>query len=552
VERPAPGPEPGKNLMEPDVTTEEAVPESPAGAELRLSVVIPTYNRRDILPRCLTALANQTIRKTDFEIVIVDDGSTDDTPQLVESLRHDLGLSITYLRQNNKGPAAARNAGIRHARGKVVWITGDDYLAEPTCLEEHLHWQENLYPGEETAVLGYATWPPYLEVSDLMYWVEHGGPQFYFEEIDHEDEISFYHFITCNVSFKRSFFEKHGPFDERFPYAMGEDTDLGIKFALNGLRFYHNRNAVTYHDHPITEEQNKKRIKVLGEMQVLQEEIWPKLHYFKSYQLEPHRRLLYWLVYTFDSIFRPVIRLLPQSIRRIFLFNLYSVQQFDLMHQGIKSGLEKEFLRGKTKPAGEVILVFSDDKKDLNAFYKHIDKIKRDFGGLPLVVAGPNEFRSRVKLAHPAVDWLLLCPGPIDPIKTPASFKADIKALNCRKAVLIDSGTEFELGTAMVLKSCGIPQIFVYNQRGDKILLDGGEWKRGLLTVRPNLQTLIWGTLDLMYRWIVLILETLMVPVNGVRVLITLLFYRNDSAGQTGADVKEPSVSRVEQTPNRE
>jgi len=535
--------------MDQELTTEEVIPQSSPGSELRLSAVIPTYNRQDILPRCLQALSEQTIPKTDFEIVIVDDGSTDNTPQLVESLKEELGLSITFLRQQNKGPAAARNAGIHHAKGKIVWITGDDYIAEPTCLEEHLHWQENLYPEEKVAVLGYATWHPELEITDLMFWVEMGGPQFYFNEISHGDEISFYHFITCNISFKRHFFEKHGPFNERFPYAMGEDTDLGIKFALNGLRFYYNQNALTYHHHPITEEQNKKRIKVLGEMQVLQEEIWPKLHYFKSYRPEPHFRFLNWFVCTFDFIFRPVIRILPQSIRRIFLFNLFSVQQFDLTHQGIKSGLEKEFLKGKTKPEGEVILVFS---KGVNAFYKHIDKIKKDFDGLPLVVAGENEHRTKTKLSHPAVDWLILSPGEINLFTAPSSFKADIKALNCKQAVLIDDGTEFDLGTAMVLRSGGIDKIFVYNQRGDQILLDSGEWKRGLLTLRPNLKTLIWGSLDLLYRWIVLILNTLMVPINGIRVLIALIIYKNNSAGQTGAGKKHAPDSQVERTPKRE
>ena len=85
-----------------------------------VSVVIPTYNRRDLVQRAIQSVFDQTYR--DFEIVVVDDGSTDGTGAAVEGREQ-----IRYLRQANAGPASARNLGIRHARGEfIAFLDSDD------------------------------------------------------------------------------------------------------------------------------------------------------------------------------------------------------------------------------------------------------------------------------------------------------------------------------------------------------------------------------------------------------------------------------------------
>ncbi len=490
----------------------------------RLSVIIPTYNRSDILPKCLNALISQDIPLTDYEIIIVDDGSTDDTPKTVETFLKNGDFPVHYIRQPNQGPAAARNTGIRKASGRIVWITGDDYIAEKNCLYEHLQWQEERFPAEETVVLGYSTWHPDLEINDIMYWVENGGPQFYYHTLKHGEEISFFQFITCNISFKRSFFEKYGPFDERYPSAMGEDTDLGLQLALNGMRFYYNSRAVAYHYHPTSEEDSRKRDLLLGEMMVLQEEKWPKLHNFSSYHQEVYRRFVYRLTFILDTALRPAIRGLPLKYRRFILKRIFRIYHFYYKNQGIKKGLENLYRRGKEKPSGECVLVIPCD--DMDTFYRHISDVRNDFPAQSIVLLGKDEFCTRVRLKHPSIDWFLLNPGMLKPIVTEPQLAHEIKKLNCRTAVFIEGSPEFDTAAALYLKRCGIKNLYAYNTRGKKIKIDAKEWKRAFTSIRPTIQTTLWAGLGLIQRWIALLLETFMVPVNVLRFLLTRIFYR--------------------------
>ena len=103
--------------------------ESDSSATPAVSVVIATYNRARFLPETIDSVLGQRFR--DFELIVVDDGSTDDTPELLKSY----GDRIRILCQENRGPAAARNLGIRHARGRWISIQDSDDLSAPDHLE---------------------------------------------------------------------------------------------------------------------------------------------------------------------------------------------------------------------------------------------------------------------------------------------------------------------------------------------------------------------------------------------------------------------------------
>jgi glycosyltransferase involved in cell wall biosynthesis len=94
---------------------------------MRVSVVIATYNRSQLLPRLFSALNNQTLPDDELEVVIVDDGSTDDTPRILAELARSSRVPVRLLRQSpNAGPAKARNRGANEAKGGIIAFTDDD------------------------------------------------------------------------------------------------------------------------------------------------------------------------------------------------------------------------------------------------------------------------------------------------------------------------------------------------------------------------------------------------------------------------------------------
>jgi glycosyltransferase involved in cell wall biosynthesis/peptidoglycan/xylan/chitin deacetylase (PgdA/CDA1 family) len=106
---------------------------------IELSVVVPTYNRASLLDRCLAALAAQEEPGAELEVVVVDDGSTDETPRVLE--RYASLLPLRFERQENRGQPAALNRGIELARGETCVFLDDDVLAGPRFLAEHLRAQ---------------------------------------------------------------------------------------------------------------------------------------------------------------------------------------------------------------------------------------------------------------------------------------------------------------------------------------------------------------------------------------------------------------------------
>src|SRR3989338_7702436 len=108
---------------------------TPAGTPA-VSVVIATYNRARFLPETIESVLKQSLR--DFELIIVDDGSTDGTSQLLKSY----GDRLRLFYQENRGPSAARNLGVRHSRGRWIAIQDSDDICLPDQLEVLLDYAE--------------------------------------------------------------------------------------------------------------------------------------------------------------------------------------------------------------------------------------------------------------------------------------------------------------------------------------------------------------------------------------------------------------------------
>src|SRR5208282_523221 len=104
---------------------------------LKLSIVVPTHNRRDVLiSRTLPAIFSQDLSASEYEIIVVVDGSTDGTAEALRELRPRCALRI--IEQSNRGPSAARNNGIQAAKGDLLLFIDDDIICGPSLLEQHV------------------------------------------------------------------------------------------------------------------------------------------------------------------------------------------------------------------------------------------------------------------------------------------------------------------------------------------------------------------------------------------------------------------------------
>jgi len=102
---------------------------------LKISVIIPTYNRKDQLEELLHSLNNQTLSPSQFEIIVVDDGSGDDTEEWLMKNIDKFKAKISFYTQIHRGPGAARNLGMEKAEGDIFAFTDTDCIAQPNWLE---------------------------------------------------------------------------------------------------------------------------------------------------------------------------------------------------------------------------------------------------------------------------------------------------------------------------------------------------------------------------------------------------------------------------------
>jgi glycosyltransferase involved in cell wall biosynthesis len=225
------------------------------------SVVIPTYRRPETLFPVLDALGRQA-SPPEFEVVVVDDGSGDDTPRRLSAYRPP--YPFRFFSQPNAGPASARNRGVREARGRVVLFLGDDTVPEPALLSVHgqTHGESRPYP---VAVLGYTTWPRDLRVSPFLHHINEYGLQFGYGLIRDTEQVPFNFFYTSNVSLPREILLEAGLFDTTFPHAAWEDIEVAYRLMQRGMRMLYRPQAVARHHHDITFVSFRRRQEKAGE-----------------------------------------------------------------------------------------------------------------------------------------------------------------------------------------------------------------------------------------------------------------------------------------------
>jgi glycosyltransferase involved in cell wall biosynthesis len=227
-----------------------------------LSVVIPTYGKGETLEKVIRHLEDQSLPRGEYEVVVVDDGSPDDTAGRMRRVAAATPLDLRYLRQENRGVSAARNRGVREARAPIVVLLQDDILATPDLLTRHLLAHAR-HPEPTAAVVGRVAWPPDWRLDHFMRWLDDGGPQFRYQEILGRRTIGFRHFYTCNVSLKRETMLEN-PFDEEIVYGY-EDLELACRLQAKGFTFHFEEDALGYHEHRRSFEDFRRRMYASGQ-----------------------------------------------------------------------------------------------------------------------------------------------------------------------------------------------------------------------------------------------------------------------------------------------
>jgi glycosyltransferase involved in cell wall biosynthesis len=201
---------------------------------VRLTIQLCTYKRPHLLARVLEACFDQAVPPDAYDVVLVNDGSPDDTPAVIERVRPSARCRFTVIHQANAGLARARNAGLARSTGERIAFIDDDVLPTPVFVAEHLRSDERhgdvIVRGAviNTASFDYLP-PPVWSVANY----------------------SANYFWTSNVSVRRARLDRAGGgFDDAFAEYGWEDIELGMRLRELGTRAVFNRLAVAFHFKP--------------------------------------------------------------------------------------------------------------------------------------------------------------------------------------------------------------------------------------------------------------------------------------------------------------
>ena len=201
-----------------------------------ISVIIPAYNAEKTIGKCLNALKEQSYPADSYEVIVVDDGSADKTGSIAQ------GYAVRYIRQENNGPASARNKGAHEAKGGIILFTDSDCVPDKNWIGEMVGPFDD---PEVAAVKGvYRT----LQKSIVARFAQIEFEERYemLKKVDSIDMID-----TYSAGFRREIFLKVGGSDASFPSANNEDTELSYRMSKLGFKMVFNPDAVVYHlNHP--------------------------------------------------------------------------------------------------------------------------------------------------------------------------------------------------------------------------------------------------------------------------------------------------------------
>ncbi|MEI6626995.1 MAG: glycosyltransferase family A protein [bacterium] len=198
---------------------------------MRFSIIIPTYNRTKYLPLALASLLTQTVNIKDFEVIVVDDGSTESYSPIIKAYAE--GLNLRYLKLNHFGVSSARNTGIKLAQGEILVFFDDDAVADNGWMEQVGNF---FITGEKKIMVGRG-----LPLTNN--WWRYFAPHY-----DRGDQVKEINTVwECNLAVAKDVFAKVGAFDARIEY--GHEGNEFARRALVDYKIWYNPQAIIYHDY---------------------------------------------------------------------------------------------------------------------------------------------------------------------------------------------------------------------------------------------------------------------------------------------------------------
>ncbi len=286
--------------------------------ECSVSVIVPVYNGGETIRATIEHLIRQSLPPD--EIIVVNDGSSDQTANILQSF----GSRIKVLTKDNGGPACARNAGVRVAKGSLIAFTDSD------CFPNE-DWLENLVQGFRCD-----------EIVGVGGTVRGAAAGLIAEYIDlhlsmnpaHSSDGSIFRLVTANACFRRDVLVQANLFDERFRKPGGEDTELSVRLVSMNYRLAFEETAVVRHCHKKTIREYLKTIANHGEGQYVLDTLWPQ-----QVSKANHRKRIVRSTAGMGSLFRFYQSYRQRhSRRRALLFSLLDHLQYLARSWGYRRG----------------------------------------------------------------------------------------------------------------------------------------------------------------------------------------------------------------------
>ncbi|MFN4220205.1 MAG: glycosyltransferase [bacterium] len=228
---------------------------------MKISVQISTFNRSIILKEVLLSLDNQTIDKNLYEVLVINDGSTDDTKEMVENLSTKVSYNLRLINQENLGLPIARNQGIKNTDCEIILFIDDDVLADKNLILEHYKIHKQI---DKVVVRGWVNHISQLKIPEK--------PVFKIADFS----TSF--FWTSNVSIRREYLIKAGMFYEKFDKYGWEDIEMGYKLRKIGMKLLINNRAIGYHYKPLPSVINLEKILEIEKKRAISAKIYYNLY----------------------------------------------------------------------------------------------------------------------------------------------------------------------------------------------------------------------------------------------------------------------------------